>query len=132
MIEREEELQKNLEEGKTPIGDDLDVKAYQSVFSALKNEPTIFLHTSFADRVIRMVEQNQRKNIFREYFWIAIGMFLLLSALATSIMLTDFKISAGVFSGLGSYRGLLIFGAAFIGLLHWLDRQLLKNKKAVF
>jgi hypothetical protein len=132
MSEKEEELQKNLEEGKTPIGDDLNVMAYQRVFSALKNEPPIFLHTSFADQVIGMVERNQRKNTFREYFWIAIGTFLLLSALATSIMLTDFNISAGVFSGLSSYKGLLIFGVSFIGVLHWLDRRLLKNKKAVF
>ena len=129
MSEKEEELQKNLEEGETPISDDLDVRAYQSVFSALKNEPTIFLHASFADQVISMVERNQRKNTFKEYFWICIGVFLLLSAFATAIVLTDFKISAGVFSWLSSYKGLIIFGAAFIGLLHWLDKRLLKNKK---
>lgn len=132
MSEREEELQKNLEEGKTPIGDDLDVRAYQSVFTALKNEPTIFLHKSFADRVVSVVERNQRKNTFREYFWIGIGMLLLLSAFSTAIMLTDFKISAGIFSGLSSYKGLLIFGVSFIGLLHWLDKRFLKNKKTVF
>lgn len=129
--EDEEEIQKNLEEGKKPVGDELDIKAYQNVFVALKREPEFSLPSTFADQVIHVVIRKQRKNNFREYFWFGIGAFLLLMALVTSIALTDFKISAGIFSGLSSYKGLLIFGACFIGLLHWLDKRLVKNKQTI-
>ena len=129
MSTYEEEIQKDFEEGKKPAGDELDVKAYERVFLALKSEPAFSLPSTFADRVIRTVVQKQRKDNFREYFWFGIGMFLLVVAFITSVVLTDFKISAGVFSGLSSYKGLLIFGACFIGLLHWLDKRLIKNKQ---
>lgn len=131
MSTYEEELQKNVEEGKKPLGDELDIKAYESVFSALKSEPEFFLPSTFADQVINTVVRDQRKNTFREYFWFGVGVFLLLMAFVTSIVLTDFKISAGIFSGLSSYRGLLIFGIFFIGLLHWVDKRLMRGKQTV-
>ena len=131
MSTYEEEIQKNLEEGKKPVGDELDIKAYQHVYTALKSDPEFSLPATFADQVIAVVVRKQRKNSFEEYFWFGIGIFLLLIAFVTSILLTDFKISAGIFGGLSSYKGLLIFGACFIGLLHWLDKRLMRSKRTV-
>ena len=68
MNRYEEELQRNLEAGKNPERDELDVKAYQSVFNALKKEPEFTLSSSFADTVVGMaVKKQQSKNTFREY-----------------------------------------------------------------
>jgi len=131
MSTYEEELQKNLEEGKMPVGDELDIKAYQHVFDALEREPAFSLPSTFADQVVNLAVRKHRRNTFKEYFWFSFGMFLLLIAFVIAVALTDFRISAGIFSGLSSYKGLLIFGAFFIGLLHWLDKQLIRSKRTI-
>jgi hypothetical protein len=131
MSTYEDEIQRNLEEGKKPVSDDLDAIAYQHVFRALKKEPEFSLNTNFADQVIGAATRKRKKNTVREYFWFGTGTLLLLVAFVTATIMTDFKLSAGIFSGLGSLKGLLIFGASFIGLLNWVDKRLLKNKQKV-
>lgn len=127
MNRYEEELQKNLEAGKHPEGDELDVKAYQSVFNALKQEPEFSLSSSFADKVVGiMVKKQQSKTTFREYFWFGFGIFLMLIAFVVTLAMTDFKLDMGFLKGLNSFKGVIIFGIFFIGLLHWLDKKLIR------
>jgi hypothetical protein len=127
MNRYEEELQRNLEAGKNPEGDELDVKAYQSVFNALKHEPEFTLSSSFADKVVSMAMKKQNsKSSFREYFWFGFGIFLMLIAFVATIMVTEFKFDMGFLSGLNSFKGVIIFGIFFIGLLHWLDKKLIR------
>ena len=127
MNRYEEELQRNLEAGKNPEGDELDVKAYQSVFNALKQEPEFTLSSSFADKVVGMaVKKQQSKTTFREYFWFGFGIFLMLIAFVVTILLTEFKLDMGFLNGLNSYKGVIIFGICLIGLLHWLDKKLIR------
>ncbi len=127
MNHYEEELQRNLEAGKNPQGDELDVKAYQSVFNALKHEPEFTLSSSFADKVVGMaVKKQQSKSTFREYFWFGFGFFLMLVAFVVAIVLTEFKLNMGFLNGLSSYKGVIIFGIFFIGVLHWLDKRLIR------
>jgi len=127
MNHYEEELQRNLEAGKNPEADELDVKAYQSVFNALKQEPEFTLSSSFADKVVGMaVKKQQSKSTLREYFWFGFGFFLMLIAFVVAIVLTEFKFDMGFLNGLSSFKGLIIFGIFFIGLLHWLDKKLIR------
>lgn len=127
MNRYEEELQRNLEAGKNPEGDDLDVKAYQTVFDALKHEPEFTLSSSFADKVVRIaVDKQNSKSTFREYFWFGLGIFVMLIASVVAIFMTEFKFDMGFLNGLSSFKGLIIFGIFFIGLLHWLDKKLIR------
>jgi hypothetical protein len=127
MNHYEEELQRNLEAGKNLEGDELDVKAYQSVFNALKHEPEFTLSSSFADKVVGMaVKKQQSKSTFREYFWFGFGFFLMLVAFVVAIVLTEFKLNMGFLNGLSSYKGVIIFGIFFIAILHLLDKRLIR------
>ncbi len=128
MNRYEEELQRSLEAGKNPEGDELDVKAYQSVFNALNNEPEFTLSSNFADKVVGMaVKKQQSKSTFREYFWFGFGIFLMLIAFVVTILMTEFKLDMGFLNGLNSFKGVIIFGIFFIGLLHWLDKRFIKT-----
>jgi hypothetical protein len=128
MNRYEEELQNNLDAGKDPEGDPLDLKAYQTVFNALKKESDFSLSTSFADNVVGLVIKKQKsKSIIREYFWLGFGIFLLLTASMITIVLTAFEFNFGFLNALNSYKGLIVFGILFITLLHWLDRRLIKS-----
>ena len=123
----EEELQKNLEAGKNPQDDELDVKAYQTVFNALKQEPEFTLSPSFADKVMqRVIDKQNSKSTFREYFWFGLGIFVMFIASAVAVLMTDFKLDMGFLKGLSSFKGLISFGIFFIGLLHWLDKKLIR------
>lgn len=129
----EEELQKNIEAGIHPDHDDLNARAYQQVFQSLKRTPDFELPFPFADRVVRLVEsKHQAKSTTREYFWLGLGIFFLLIALIAAIAMTEFKFDVGFLRGMSSYGGIVIFGAAFITLLHWLDKKLInKNQVSV-
>lgn len=127
MNRYEEELQQKLEAGKIPEGDELDVKAYQTVFDALKHEPEFALPSSFADKVVHLALKKQdSKSTFREYFWIGLGIFAMLIGSVVAIVMTGFKFDMGFLNGLSSFKGLIIFGIFFIGLLHWLDKKLIR------
>ena len=126
----DEEMQKNLESGQPAAGDEVDVKAYRHVFDALRKEPEFVLPHAFANRVVRaLVQQQTQKTTVREYVWFGVGILLLLIACITAIVLTDFKFSFGAFSALKSYKGLFLFAAVFITLLHLLDKRVLRHKR---
>ena len=129
MNRYEEELQKNIEAGKTPDGDELDVKAYREVFQALKKEPGFELSSGFADRVMAKAVESRKKDSSRDMLWLVVGIFLIFISLVVAIMLTGFKLSAGFLSGMSDYKGLFVFGVAFIGLLNWLDKRLIRDKR---
>lgn len=129
MNAHEEELQKNVEAGK--VADDLDAKAYQQVFSGLKQEPDFKLPPSFADKVVSRIQLQQSKSLRKEYFWLGFGIFLSVIAFIVAIALTEFTFDLGFLSGLSNFKGVIIFGAGFILALHWLDKRIFKAKQAV-
>jgi hypothetical protein len=129
MNRYEEELQKNIESGQTPSGDELDIKAYQQVFHSLKKEPGIKLPNDFSERVIARVQRKQKRAASRDLFWFGGGIFLLLIAFGVAIALTGFKFQLGFLEDNSAYTGIFVFGAAFIGLLSWLEKRLVSQQK---
>ena len=129
MNSYDEELQKNLEKGKSSDADGLDVKAYQEVFRALKKDPGYELSSSFAQTVVaRMLGEHQSKNS-KDYFWFGAGIFFLAIAFLATILFIDFRFDFGFLSGMADYAGLAVFGIAFISILHWLDKKLIREKR---
>ena len=128
-MNNEEEFQKRAEAGMA--GDDMDSKAYDLVFSALKAEPDMKLPTSFADRVAQMVVKNKAESASLEFIWLVAGIVSLLIALIITASMIDVSMDFGFLSAMKSYRGLLVFAAIFIGLLHWVDKRFVHQKRAV-
>jgi hypothetical protein len=128
----EEELQKNLESGKLPEGDDLDIKAYQHVFNGLKKAHEYSLPIGFAERVVaKAVETREKRGFSRDFLWFGIGLFLMVVACIVAIVYSGFKPSLGFLSGLADFKGLIIFGAVFIFFLNWLDKKLVRKNENV-
>jgi hypothetical protein len=122
-MKTEQELQNDIEKGLA--GDHtLDTKAYSLVFSALKKEPDYHVALPFADRIILFLEKKEEK---RDYWWMGVGIFLSVIALIVTLAITQTQWTAGVFTFLSGYSGLVVFGIAFILLLHWVDKRVIKK-----
>lgn len=119
---KDEELQKQIEAGMPAHND--DGEAYQLVFNALKKEPAFHVSLPFADRIIAKIEKREEQRDFR---WLALGISLSLIALIVTLALTK-AWTVGVFSFISGYPGLIVFGVAFIVLLQWVDKRLVRKK----
>jgi hypothetical protein len=123
-MKTEQELQNDIEKG---LASDhtIDTKAYNLVFNALKKEPDYHVALPFADRIIGLLEKKEEK---RDYWWIGVGIFLSVIALIITLVITKAQWTAGVFTFLSGYSGLVVFGIAFILLLHWVDKKVIKKQ----
>lgn len=125
MSLHEEELQKKIESGENPQGDELDVKAYREVFHALNHDRGFELPANFTDRVVAKVMGKRKKDSSRDMWWFGIGIFLIVIAFVVAVVFTGFKMDLGFLRGIADYKGLVIFGIAFIAFLNWLDKKLI-------
>jgi len=123
MKRAEEELQHQIENGLVNESD--DARAYQRVFDALKKEPDFHVSLPFADRVLAIIEKKEEK---RDYWWMAAGIFLTVIALIVSLALTSAHWTAGAFTFLSGYPGLVVFGIAFILFLQWVDKKVIRKQ----
>lgn len=123
MKRAEEELQHQIENGIVNESD--DARAYQRVFDALKKEPDFHVSLPFADRVLAIIEKKEEK---RDYWWMAVGIFLTVIALIVSLVLTSAHWTAGAFTFLSGYPGLVAFGISFILLLQWVDKKVIRKQ----
>lgn len=131
MKEADKKLQEKIEAGFSDSNSGVDAKLYQQIFSALEKEPGYILPASFADHVVHKIQHEQARSAKREYFWLCAGIILLIIAMVVAITFTGFKISAGFLSGISPYKGLFVFGAIFIVLLHWVDRKFIRAKSDI-
>jgi len=120
----DEELQNRIERGNFS-DDTLDQKAYQQVFASLKKEPYV-LPSSFADQVINRIEN--KSTLSKDYLWFGLGLLLLVGGAIFAAVQSDFKLNFGVLRLPSGYTGLIVFGLAFILLLHYLDKQLIQRR----
>jgi hypothetical protein len=126
----EEEVQKLFEAGR--LEKSRDSLAYQKVYDALKKEPELRLPSEFADRIVNLVQQKQTSNSGRTELVLAIagGIFSVVVLIITLIV-TKFKFDLGFLNAIASYRGVLFFGLAFVILLQWLDKIVLRKKESI-
>jgi hypothetical protein len=123
---KDEALQNQIESGAIP--DHEDGLAYKHVFNALKKEPEFHVSVPFADRILARLDKKEEQ---RDYWWLAAGIFLVIIALIITLALTSARWSAGTFTFLSGYRGLILFAIAFILALQWIDRKVLKKQSGL-
>jgi hypothetical protein len=119
---KDQELQELVERGSS-LGDQ-ESRSYQSVFKALRTETDYVLPADFADRVIATVKARYSS---RDMGWLIGGVFLFIVALVVAVILTGFSFTLGMFTFLSGYPGLVVFGAAFILGLQWIDRKWIRK-----
>ena len=130
MKKEDDDLQNQFDQGDYST-DGIDGQAYQKVFDALKQEPEYTLPVYFADRLLSRIESKEKvKETSRDNVWLGLGLFSMIIALIVSFALTDFQISAGAFQFFGSHAGLIAFGVAFILLLNWVDKKIIRKVEA--
>jgi hypothetical protein len=121
----DEELQRAIENKNIPDNSP-DARAYQKVFDALAKEP-YQLPGNFADNVISRLEV-KKTSLFRDYFWLALGLLPFIIATVITIVLTGFTIDFSAYRFISGYAGFFFFGAAFILFIQYLDRRLVGRR----
>jgi len=123
----EDQLQESTERGNDIPSK--DGRAYRAVFNALKREHDFVLPPSFANRIVGQLTERRSS---RDMLWLYLGLGSMLITLAIVIAIigsrTDFRfLTMGTFTFLSSYKGLVIFGIAFILALQWVDKKFVRK-----
>jgi len=130
MNDKDEDLQQQFDRGDFHA-EGIEAQVYQKVFDALKREPEFTLPVDFADRLVTLVEEKERvREISRDNFWLGLGLFSMVITLIVAFALTEFKLSVGIFQFFSGYPGLVSFGTAFILLLNWIDKKIIRKIEA--
>jgi hypothetical protein len=95
--------------------------------SALSRQPDFQLPSGFTERLVSMMEAGKQKERRREIWWMGFGAFLFVIAFVVVLTLIDFKLSLPGLTFLSNRIELVVFGIAFIALLHILDRKLVRK-----
>ena len=130
MNGNEEEIQKSLEQGGMPNGDELDVRAYRQIFRVLEKEPGFELPADFASRVITRVKARQQKRDSRDYIWFVVGLVFLVVVSLGTILFSGLRFDLGFLKAMSDYKGLAVFGVVFVVFLNWLDQRLVRGTQA--
>src|SRR4051812_39009228 len=106
MKHEDENLQNQFDRGDISNAG-VDGQAYQKVFESLKQEPNYELPVNFADRLITLIESNEKaKEISRDNFWLVLGLLSFVATLVVAVTLTGFKLSFGAFRFFAGCPGL--------------------------
>ena len=131
----EEELQKNVEGGRKPAGDDPDMQAYHEVFRRLNLEPDFQLSPAFSDKVVSRILEI-RSNSYRDFVWLGIGIFFLIVSCMIAMWMSGVKLNLnirltdlGFLKNISGYAGLFAFGIIFIIVLNQLEKKIIFQKK---
>jgi uncharacterized membrane-anchored protein len=127
MKKIDEDLQHQFEKGDFSA-EGIDSHAYRKVFNALQKEPNFSLPTNFADKLVAQIEALEKsKDTSRDNWWLGLGLFSFFIAFIIAAIFSGFKPSAGAFGFFSGHSGLVVFGVAFIVLLNWLDKKVVRK-----
>lgn len=127
----EEELQKKIHAKELDGLDENDpeIIAYSIVFQTLVKARDYSASTHLADDVIKRLEKEQKRSFLTgDFFWLCVGIALLLTGGAYTVMQLKFKIDFGFLAGF-AYKGVIIFGICFITILNYIDRHIVRKNK---
>jgi len=125
--DHERELQQLVEAGETPVTTDANL--YKQVFDGLKQSPQYTLPASFASSVIQRIQLRQRQSLRWEYFYLTLGIVVMVAACGIVFALSGLTVNLGFLRGLNDYKWVMVFAALFVILLQWVDRKVLHAGK---
>ena len=126
-MNEEEKLQFDIESGK---GDNsLDALAYKKVFTALERDPGGSLPPHFADKIVSLIQKRDAIKVSRsEIILFVAGAFFTVITLIIGVSISGFRPDFGFLKSIGEFKGLFLFAIAFVILLQWLDKAIVRKK----
>ena len=127
----DEQLQRMMEEGRPVPPDHEDLQAYQVLFKALQQSPSLHIPNRFASRVSMRI-QAKKERVSNLRFYLLIAAIIFCSAAVTAGMLLAFAPATAV-SILGviiAKKWLFIFSAGALTAIQLADKWLLKKTTA--
>ena len=122
-----EEIKKLLEEDNSSLIEHADVDAFSRILTVLgKEDEAIPLPTNFSESIIKIVLKKRAREGRWGWFGYIAGIAGLVIALIVSLVLVDFKLDFGFLKGISSYSGLFLFGIAFIVILNFLEKWIIR------
>jgi hypothetical protein len=104
-----------------------EVEAVARMLTVLDNEDKVIgLPSDFSDKVINQILQKQANENRFGWFGYFLGIFCLIICLIVSLAFVDFKIDFGFLKNISAYYGLFLFGAAFIFILHLIEKKVMR------
>jgi hypothetical protein len=123
MKPSDELIQKQTEAGTPPST--TEGEAYRLVFDALRKEPGFHLPSNFASKVAAKAMAENKYNW--DKFFLISGCVATAAAFVYALISIQASFSVGIFQFVSSYYGLAVFGVAFVLLLQWIDRRLVRR-----
>lgn len=123
----EEELQKWIEEGKTPPHtDEADELSYKAVFRTLRNDEAPHVSSKFADQVIQAVEAKQKRTAKIEMIWMVLGIVIIVAASIGVLLWRGFQFAPGFLKELNDYKGIVVLASVILILIQVLDNKFVR------
>lgn len=126
----DEELQNKIHSSEPGLDKtDPEVIAYTTLFRALSKSGDYSVPADFVDVVIKKLEKRQKRSFLQhDFLWLGLGIFLLLTGGAYTMINEEFKIDLGFLDGF-AYKGVLVFGVCFIAGLNYIDWRIVRRRK---
>jgi hypothetical protein len=101
------------------------------ISSSLEDVNDFKLSPGFADRVVKIIQQNElKRESKRDRVWLVAGIISMIPALIFAFTKVEFSPGVGVFTFFSGYKGLIIFAILFVTALHIIDKRLLKKQES--
>lgn len=124
----DEEIQKNFESNLPLDENDRDVASYRILFKILSREPAMRLSNSFAERVVKRIVAQKKREARRDMIWLSFGVVFLLVGLIVTAAFAGLQLELGFLKEMSGYAGIFIFGIAVILAFNWLEKKTLSKK----
>jgi hypothetical protein len=121
----DEEIQKRFESGDFSVGSESDRASYRAVFRAISREPVTNVSDSFAERIVKKIVAQQKREARRDFIWLTFGVVFLLVGLIVTAALAGLKFELGFLEEMSGYAGVFIFGIATIIGFSWMEKRIL-------
>jgi hypothetical protein len=123
----DEEIQKKLESGGNPELSESDRASYSAVFRAISKEPLLRISDSFAERVVKKIVAQKKREARRDFVWLSLGVVFLAVGLIVTAAVAGLTFELGFLKEMSGYAGIFIFGIAIILAFNWLEKKVLSK-----
>lgn len=123
----DEEIQKNFESGDIRRLSEKDRASYSAVFRAISKEPSLRISDSFADRVVKKIMAQKKREARRDFVWLSFGVVFLVAGLIVTAVLAELRLELGFLKEMSGYAGVFIFGVAIIIAFNWIEKKTLSK-----
>lgn len=123
----DEEIQKNFESGNPSRLSEADQAAYRVVFGAISKEPLAKISDLFAERVVKKIVAQKKRETRRDFVWLSFGIVFLVVGLIVTAAFAGLRLELGFLKEISGYAGVFIFGVVIILAFNWIEKKTLSK-----